>query len=215
MSGRAIIRAALLLISILLIGTACTKPKPKEEGETPTQPESTSQVTSTMQPTPGQEAVSAGEPSMTPMFTPQVPTAPLPTATPIPTASPAPLPTATPTSIPQNVPTPTPSGGSTTHVVQQGENLFRIGLKHGVPWQDIAQANGIAYPYRIMVGQELAIPRGEAPSAPSGERIHIVKQGENLFRIGLKYGVPWQDIAQANEIAYPYRLLAGQRLVIP
>ncbi|HLA44321.1 MAG TPA: LysM domain-containing protein, partial [Aggregatilineales bacterium] len=33
-----------------------------------------------------------------------------------------------------------------THVVQPGENLYRIALRYGVSVQAIAQANGIANP---------------------------------------------------------------------
>ncbi len=44
------------------------------------------------------------------------------------------------------------------HVVQQGENLFRIGLRYGVPFRQLAAFNGIADPTRIVVGQEIRIP---------------------------------------------------------
>jgi len=104
-----------------------------------------------------------------------------------------------------------------THVVRKGETLFSIGQQYGIPWQDIAQANGIDNPSQLFAGQKLTIPQeGEAPPvAPTEQRIHIVQQGENLFRIGLKYGVDWQDIARANGIDYPTQIYVGQKLVIP
>jgi spore germination protein len=103
----------------------------------------------------------------------------------------------------------------TTHIVQRGETLYSIGQRYGIPWQEIAQANGITPPYWIVAGQKLTLPRDGAPVAPSGERIHIVQPGETLFRIGLKYGVDWQAIAQANGIVNPSQISVGQRLVIP
>lgn len=49
-----------------------------------------------------------------------------------------------------------------THVVAQGQNLFRIGLMYGVRW-DILQAwNGLPNPNLIYVGQVLCV------SGPSG-----------------------------------------------
>ncbi len=45
-----------------------------------------------------------------------------------------------------------------THVVQPGENLFRIGFNCGFSLQQMAIANGIAYPYRIYPGQTLKFP---------------------------------------------------------
>ena len=44
---------------------------------------------------------------------------------------------------------------------------------------------------------------------------HTVKSGENIFRIGLKYGVSQFDIMAANEIAKPEALKVGQVLNIP
>lgn len=209
MGGRATRRAiARLLISVLLVGTACTRPKPKEAVP------QAEKVVPTMQPTPGQTVVSVRE-TLAPTLTPasEVPVVPLPTTARTPTAAPILLPAATPTPTSEGAPVPTET--PTTHVVQRGETLFSIGQQYGIPWQDIARASGITSPYRIVVGQKLTIPRGGAPVVPIGGRVHIVQRGENLFRIGLKYGVPWQDIAQANGIVNPNRLVAGQKLVIP
>jgi hypothetical protein len=49
-------------------------------------------------------------------------------------------------------------GPSVTHVVRQGENLFRISLNHGSHYSVVAAANGIADPTRIYPGQVLVIP---------------------------------------------------------
>ena len=46
-------------------------------------------------------------------------------------------------------------------------------------------------------------------------RAHTVRTGENLYRIGLRYGVNWLQIAAANGIGYPYTIYAGQVLIIP
>lgn len=48
------------------------------------------------------------------------------------------------------------------HVVQPGENLFRIGLRYGVQWTVLQQLNGIADPNRIFVGQIICLP-GSSP----------------------------------------------------
>lgn len=44
------------------------------------------------------------------------------------------------------------------HVVQPGDNLYRIGLKYGCSVEQIAKHNGIATPNRISVGMEIQIP---------------------------------------------------------
>ncbi len=53
----------------------------------------------------------------------------------------------------------------------------------------------------------------EPPAACSG--YHTVKFGENLFRIGLMYGMTWTPIARVNNIQNPNRIYAGQVLCIP
>lgn len=49
----------------------------------------------------------------------------------------------------------------------------------------------------------------------TGERIHIVAAGENLYRIGLQYGVSWVAIAEYNGITNPDQISVGQELRIP
>jgi uncharacterized protein YraI len=55
-------------------------------------------------------------------------------------------------------PTPTPTPTYRTHVVQPGENLFRISLNYGVNMYDVARLNGITNLALIYVGQVLLIP---------------------------------------------------------
>ncbi|MEL6526776.1 MAG: LysM domain-containing protein [Chloroflexota bacterium] len=44
--------------------------------------------------------------------------------------------------------------------------------------------------------------------------VHTVRAGENLFRIGLRYGVSYQQIAADNGIGTDWTIYVGQRLVI-
>ena len=55
---------------------------------------------------------------------------------------------------------PPPATGEQTHVVQPGENLFRIALRYGLTTAELAQYNGIANPNQIEVGQVIRIPPG-------------------------------------------------------
>lgn len=44
---------------------------------------------------------------------------------------------------------------------------------------------------------------------------HTVKAGENLYRIGLQYGVSWTSIAAANSLTNANLIFVGQALCIP
>ncbi|MDW0117074.1 glycosyl hydrolase family 18 protein [Sporosarcina thermotolerans] len=46
-------------------------------------------------------------------------------------------------------------------------------------------------------------------------QIHVVQQGQSLYGIGQVYGIPYEEIAKANELTDPSRLAVGQALVIP
>lgn len=50
-----------------------------------------------------------------------------------------------------------------THIVQRGETLFRIAQSYGLTVNDLVQANSIADPTLIYVGQQLIIPGLEPP----------------------------------------------------
>jgi LysM repeat protein len=49
----------------------------------------------------------------------------------------------------------------------------------------------------------------------SGEVVHVVAAGENLFRISLRYNVSMAAIAQRNNIANVNLIYVGQQLIIP
>ncbi len=110
-----------------------------------------------------------------------------------------------------------------THVVQPGENLFRIALRYGVDMNELAAANDIGDPTRIFVGQELMIPGLSAPDAgddienplvATAPIIHTIQRGETLGTIAQAYGVTVDQILQANNITNPNTIYAGQELQI-
>jgi LysM repeat protein len=60
----------------------------------------------------------------------------------------------------QGAPRPEPAGGDGEyHVVAPGENLFRIGVEHGVDYRELASANHIEDASHIEIGQRILIPR--------------------------------------------------------
>jgi len=109
-----------------------------------------------------------------------------------------------------------PALGSTIHVVQRGENLYRIGLRYGVSVNALVAANGLRNANHVWVGQRLVIPTGSSPSPSTpSSGVHVVSRGENLYRIARRYGVSYYTLASANGIANPNHIYVGQRLTIP
>jgi len=222
---------SLLVVLSLLIGCRPTRPiapdvtatpvggaqvAPTEEGmPNPTDMAATAQAESVRatQQAAGAEGADAGgavteEPTATPTLEP-------PTETPTATVAVTPTTAVPTTAAPTVLPTATPVPGGDTHVVRRGENLYRIALRYGTTVQDIASLNGIANPSLIYVGQVLTIPSGAQPSPGPGGTTYVVRRGDNLFRIALRYSLSYVYLAQYNGIANPSRIYVGQVLRIP
>jgi len=111
-----------------------------------------------------------------------------------------------------------PNRGNAVHVVQRGETLYSIARRYGVNVWTVANFNGITNPNRIYVGQRIVIPSGQPAGQPAGHpsgAVHVVRAGEGLLQIALRYGVNAWAIARANGIANLNYIYVGQRLTIP
>lgn len=106
-----------------------------------------------------------------------------------------------------------PDGTSTIHVVQRGENLFRIAQQYGTTVEAIAQANGITDTRFIEVGQRLLIPNVQVDT-PGVTTTHVVQPGESLRTIALKYHSTLASLAMLNDLTQPATLYAGQTITV-
>jgi len=112
------------------------------------------------------------------------------------------------------------------HIVQRGENLFRIAQQYGRTLAEVAQANGIAPPYTIHMGNFITIPLPggtqapgpapeQAPQQPTGTSTYTVQRGESLAIIAIKFNTTYIILAEMNGIADPNILHVGQVLRVP
>jgi len=88
-----------------------------------------------------------------------------------------------------------------------------------VPLLVLAAAAGCATPRPSWQPPERPSRVVQPPESPKGddggERIHVVEPGENLYRIGLRYGLDPDEIADLNEISDPRSLAVGRELRLP
>ncbi len=196
--SRAILVAAVCVLAVALMLAGCTRPKS-------TQP-AAPQATPTVAPTPAATTAS-GMPTLTP--TPMAsPAAAGATTTPTPEPPTPPEPTAT---LAPQEPEPTPAAGTSTYTVQPGDTLYALAARFGTTVNELAALNNLSPDAMLMAGQVLTIPAGAA----NPPNVHIVQAGENLYRIALRYGITWQELAQLNGITDPTTLRVGQRLILP
>jgi LysM repeat protein len=117
--------------------------------------------------------------------------------------------------------------------VGQGDTLQKIAKKTGVSIDDLAKANKLQAPYKLKIGQTLALPAAElapepaakagksksakagaAKAAPKPPETTEVGQGDTLAKIARTAGVSVEDLAKANGLQPPYRLKVGQTLAL-
>ncbi len=98
------------------------------------------------------------------------------------------------------------------HVVQRGENLFRIALQYNLFAEQVAAANGITDSNSIVVGQRLIIP---LVTAGLDQRLsHVVAAGETLASIAAAYSKSEAELISLNNLASADAIYIGQELII-
>ncbi|MDD2593647.1 MAG: LysM peptidoglycan-binding domain-containing protein, partial [Bacteroidales bacterium] len=100
-----------------------------------------------------------------------------------------------------------------THIVKSGETLSGIANKYGVTITDIKKWNNLTSD-KIVVGQKLIINPTQKSISSSGNKVHMVKSGETLSSIALKYNTTVNEIMKKNNLKST-KIVVGQKLIIP
>lgn len=102
------------------------------------------------------------------------------------------------------------------YIVQPGDTLTRVAIRHGVSVGSLAAANGLRWNAWLYVGQRLTIPDGSTSASPAASAaVHVVQRGETLTRIAVRYGVSVTELARLNGLTTRSWVYVGQRLRIP
>ena len=108
------------------------------------------------------------------------------------------------------------------HVVQRGNNLSWIAKKYGVSMHQIASFNKIKNFHRLRIGQKLTIPipgvpstRALASKSAPNTLTYVVRKGDTLGHIAMRYGSTARRIRQLNGLSYGAYILPGQKLKVP
>ena len=124
------------------------------------------------------------------------------------------------------IPEPAPLAPSATeHVIVKGDTFYDLAKKYGVTMQALKDANPTVNPSKLQLNQKIVIPApvahattdGTATPAPvtnPGETTYKVVSGDNLTKIGAKFGVSASAIRNANNLTSD-RIVVGQTLKIP
>ncbi len=99
------------------------------------------------------------------------------------------------------------------YVVQPGDSLYSIAVAFGTTVDALQQANGIADPSLLSVGQSLTLPGFDGVTGTL--TIHDMAAGESLDGFAKRVGVSRETLIQLNRITNPALLYVGQSLIYP
>ncbi len=130
-----------------------------------------------------------------------------------------------------------------TYVVQEGDSLWTISQKiynDGYQWTKLAVVNNIMNPDEIEQGTKIVVPnvpltitprpvvsptpepqtlmQNVPPQEKIVENSYTVVRGDNLWTIAVRAygdGYKWVEIAQANHLANPDLIHAGNKFILP
>ncbi|MBN1837389.1 MAG: LysM peptidoglycan-binding domain-containing protein [Spirochaetales bacterium] len=91
-----------------------------------------------------------------------------------------------------------------SHVLQQGETLFRVSRKYDVPVEVLQRFNRITAPQALKVGTRIAIPDS-----------YSVRAGDTLYGIARRYSVDLAALLGLNGINESEVLKVGRVLYLP
>ena len=106
-----------------------------------------------------------------------------------------------------------------------GDTVYALSRRYKVSPQAIINANDMAPPYPLSVGQFVRIPSDAAANlapAPAVRKstsaktiTHTVAKGDTLYSIARRNGASVDAVAAANRLTPPYTLALGQKLTVP
>jgi murein DD-endopeptidase MepM/ murein hydrolase activator NlpD len=99
------------------------------------------------------------------------------------------------------------------YIIQEGDTLWGIAQRFGIPMEDLAAANGMNGSSLLKAGDRLVIPGLEGIEGVLVTQ--NVPVGETLRSLSRRYRVPITLLARLNHVTSPSELYAGSTLILP
>ena len=110
------------------------------------------------------------------------------------------------------------SSVKSVYTVRGGDSLWRIARRHRVGTRQLAAWNGLSMKAVLRPGQRLTIhrrgaaPARTAPARPATPTVHVVRRGDTLSGIAVRYGTTLRALTEYNGIGRNTILRPGRSL---
>jgi uncharacterized protein YkwD/LysM repeat protein len=108
------------------------------------------------------------------------------------------------------------------YTVRSGDTLLAIGLRYGLPWERIAEANGLNERSLLQIGQSVRIPGADTPVGPPPPEVpavetedYVVQPNDTLYTIAARRDMYWDEVAGVNGFGAQTVLQIGQVIQVP
>jgi lipoprotein YgeR len=91
-----------------------------------------------------------------------------------------------------------------SYTIQEGDTLFSIAKKAGIPLDIVCSYNGIADAGRLKPGMEIRFPRS-----------YTIMKGDTLYGIAKSFSIPLPDLLELNRLKDGASIKAGEKLFLP
>lgn len=106
------------------------------------------------------------------------------------------------------------STSTITYIVKYGDTLSAIAREYNTTVQSIAIENNILDPNLIYVGERLIIENVRYDRHETSHSIYVVRYGDTLSQIAIRYNTTVQNLVNLNSIENPNLIYVGEKLRI-
>lgn len=117
---------------------------------------------------------------------------------------------------------PTSGSNVTRYTVQKNDTPWIISNKFGVNLNELLKVNNLTNGQHIYPGQSLIIPNTSSNDDSNSSsttsvtfKNHTVVRGDDMWKISIQYGVPYNELLKLNKISESHVLNIGDTIKIP